>query len=433
MNTADGQRMMECFAWETFIAYNWPAEPGCRGIPDTTAQLDATQKLSVLDTFKATYELFQPTNTEWDAGSVRWEDPVPDTGSCGSPIVENASSAAPSMNQIVYQKSPAFLKNTSVIADQNGETVVYTVTINQDQFEYIRENGFAEPKAYGFAGPSSSTAKVSFPTNADSTTGYGSAELKTAWRVLSDDSECDSYVCRTAKVYDEDESDCSEEVLGLVGLHIARKVDNSPKWIWATFEHVKNTPPVDVSDDDDTSYSFYSQSCAATVPDDCYSVAVAASPAEADYTCCANILMEVAYLGSPNQLTRLEPIPALADMNDMFQGVLAAHDSVLQNYFLVGAQWAKPDMPGTDAYDRPCNPNGAWRVSEPADGTACYTQLPAHVRNAVIEGYNIANDTDGGQSLTDSCMNCHWATGIDGSFIWLSVMNDIYELDQSPD
>lgn len=54
--------------------------------------------------------------------------------------------------------------------------------------------------------------------------------------------------------------------------------------------------------------------------------------------------------------------------------------------------------------------------------------IPAHLRNSVIEAYNIANDTDGGQSLTDSCMNCHWATGVDGSFVWLDAMSNLYRL-----
>jgi hypothetical protein len=426
VSDAAAQEAVECFAWESFAALNWPAASGCRGVPDLDASLGPQQRLSVFETFKAPYELFQPTDPRWRSRAVAWDDAVPDSGPCGSPVATGAVDDAPSMDQVIYENSPGFLDSSAVVADQNGNTVTYTLGLNQDAFEYLRDQGFAETGAYDFGGPLPADRRVRFPDNRDGATGYGAIEVKAAWRTLTDSEDRQRYVTRTAKVYDA-AAGCTVQTVGLVGLHIVRKVAGQPKWIWTTFEHVDNTPPVDARDTD-RSYAFYSQSCAENVPDDCYWAIVAAAPTDSVYTCCPNILMEVAWLGAPNQITRLEPIPARADVNATFQAALAARESPLQYYFLVGAQWARPSRPDPAAFERPCNPNGAWRVPPPAPGAPCYQQIPAHVRNSVIEAYNIANDTNGGQSLTDSCMNCHWATGVDGSFVWLDAMSNPYPL-----
>jgi hypothetical protein len=421
------QEAIECFAWETFVALGWPAASGCRGVPDTSASLGPRQRLSVFETFKAPYELLQPTDLLWRSREVTWDDAVPASGPCGSPAAAGAVDTAPSLDQIIYEDSPAFLGGSAVVADQSGNTVQYTLGFNQDLFEYLRDEGFAETGAYDFGGPLPPDRVVRFPDNVSGATGYGAIEVKAAWRILTDGDDRERYVTRTAKVYDATTGGCSEQTVGLVALHIVRKVAGHPKWIWTTFEHVDNTPPVDAVDPE-RAYSFYSQSCAESVPDNCYWAIVAAAPTDSAFTCCPNILMEVAWLGSPNQLTRLQPDPARADVNAAFQAALAARRSPLQNYFLVGAQWARPNRPEPAAFDRPCNPTGAWRVPPPAPGAACYEQVPALLRNSVIEAYNIANDTDGGQSLTDSCMGCHWATGVDGSFLWLDAMSNLYPL-----
>lgn len=432
LTTQASQQMMECFAWESFIALNWPAEANCRGTPDLDAKINDQQQLSVFDTLKATYELFQPTNSSWDPQNTSWHDPVPNTGSCGSAIIENASDIAPSMDQIIYQNSPPLLSSESVISDQNSQIVVYNVAFNQDVFEYIRQNNFAAPFMYSFSGPT--TDNIYFPDNKTGVTGLGSMEIKTAWRVLTDEAECADYICRTAKVYSNDTGTCSTEILGLVGMHISRKVNNNPKWIWATFEHRYNTPEIDSIDDGP--YHFYSDACTTLAPDNCNTTIVFGSTEQSeDYGCCENILIENSWLGTPNQLTRLQAIPALADLNERFNARLKKLDSPLQHYQLIGTQWAKTQSQTPDDFSRPCNPNGAWRVSAPDEGTPCYNMIPQLLRNAVIEGYNIANDAseEGGQSLTDSCINCHWATGIDGSFIWMDAMSNIYELDTQAD
>jgi hypothetical protein len=231
-----------------------------------------------------------------------------------------------------------------------------------------------------------------------------------------------------------------------VGLHIARKVASSPKWIWATFEHEDNVPAAG-TDGDGRDYNFFSAQCAADPPADCsQQVAIV----DTDDVCCPNLITFPDPAYGTNQVTRLIPIQATQTIDQSFRQAYAAAGSPFQYFTLVGAQWAKPygvrppkgtrtwgfrrarhhrHVPGSAAaWQRPCNPNGPWAVLPPKPGQACYEQVPEFLRNTSMETLFVQTDETGTQQVTDSCMNCHFAGGIDGSYLWLDAMLNPYPL-----
>ena len=64
---ADQIAIFDDYSWRAFIALNWPATPGFRGVPDETKKIgdfsDPDTKV-VWGTWKADYELFQREEAE---------------------------------------------------------------------------------------------------------------------------------------------------------------------------------------------------------------------------------------------------------------------------------------------------------------------------------------------------------------------------------
>ena len=58
---------------------------------------------------------------------------------------------------------------------------------------------------------------------------------------------------------------CAVSDVGMIGLHIATKVENTPQWVWSTFEHRNNVPDLS-SLPAKQPYSFYNQNCKDCTP-----------------------------------------------------------------------------------------------------------------------------------------------------------------------
>src|SRR6185369_6554566 len=114
---------------------------------------------------------------------------------------------------------------------------------------------------------------VSFPPGG---TSVGSMVLKSAWKVFSAADVAKGAAARfhvmQAWVYTDSSeglaSQCAQRTLGLVGLHIAHKVQvlepdtkkTLPRWVWSTFEQVDNAPtPADTSKH--KAYTFFNPRC----------------------------------------------------------------------------------------------------------------------------------------------------------------------------
>jgi hypothetical protein len=424
LNVDAARRMVDRFAWESFVALNWPASSICRGTPftDLTVADDWTSN-RVWETFKASYELFQATDDDWDPVNVSFDDPAP-AGACGE-LENNATSllGPPDFQKLVYEEYQAGLPRVPFV-DQQGNTVWYEITFNRDVFNYIRDKGLAATGSYDYGGPiTGGGGQVDFPTGSTGASGAGAIEIKAAWRIMTSEDDTGRYFTQEVVIYDG--RDCRTTTMGLVGLHIIRKVDSSPKWIWATFEHEDNVPKSGTNGDG-RNYSFFSLDCAENEPADCPGQTAVS---DTEYACCPNLIpYPDPTAGSINQVTRLVSIQADQEMNERFRKAYADVGSPFQYYLLVGAQWAKPQGELPSAWQRPCNPNGPWGVDSPSPGEPCYEQIPGSLRNTSMETLFVQTDREGIQYSSDSCMNCHQAGGIDGSFLWQDAMFNQYEI-----
>jgi hypothetical protein len=448
-----GQRLVDCFAWQTFAALSYPSSDLCRGEPAPNGKLEWSSD-RVWETYKEPYELFQATDTDWNPAGLSFNDEAP-AGACGTIGSGKKILRHSAKFPFMFEDAQAFLPGI-VLTDQRGNTVWYEVLMNRDVFEYIRDSGLARTGAYSFGGPLDTHDKVDFPVPSAGMLRAGTTEIKAAWRIMTSQDDTSRYFTQDAVIYDG--TDCEEETVGLVGLHISRKIAMSPKWIWATFEHVDNVPDAG-TDGDGRDYNFFSDYCAANEPENCDAQVAITDTA---YLCCPNLIP----YPSPdpefsiNQVTRLTPIDGNAKIGRRYKRAFARSGSPFRHFRLVGAQWAKPRVGGkrkpdiadelsavlgakasapdqsvaqlasfhSAAWDRPCNPNGPWGVKEPKTGQACYEQIPATLRNTSMETLIVQTDKNGTQYSADSCMNCHFAGGVDGSYLWLDAMLNPYEI-----
>jgi len=450
-----GKEMVDCFAWKTFSALSYPSSNQCRGEPAGSTPPKNWTNDRVWETYKEPFELFQATKPNWNPKNVDFNDDAP-TGSCGDTGSGKKLLRRATKFPLVDEDYQAFLSSV-VLTDQQGNTVWYEVLFNRDVFEYIRDEGLAKTGAYSFGGPVDDSVSVDFPLPEERKSKAGTIEVKAAWRIMTSDDNLNRYFTQEAVVYDG--TDCVEETVGLVGLHITRKVESSPKWIWATFEHVDNVPKAG-TDGDGREYNFFSKYCAINQPSDCDTkVAVT----DTDHICCPNLIPypipDPAY--STNQVTRLDPISGSKRMEKRFRKAFKKAGSPFYYFKLVGAQWAKPrnfrgrdteqamdqladllDRPShgsglmsaaheyfgeNPAWQRPCNPNGPWGIDKPGESEACYQQIPKALRNTSMETLIVQTNKKGTQYSADSCMNCHFAGGVDGSYLWLDAMLNPYK------
>lgn len=228
------------FSWRAFIALNWPAKTAAadRGQPDTTKKF-GDPGLRVWETYKARYEVLKP-DASAPAGWVEYKGNDP----CGAAI------AGPGKTLSAFNKFADFnqadrdlARAANPLMAQNRTYTRYEVRINKDQFDTIVQN-----KWY---------IRGNLPNVAQGTPAgrfkNGSIEVKAAWKIFTDaDSAANRaryYVVKDALVIDPLASAggsivCKPQDVGLVGFHIAIKTPLRPQWIWSSFEHIDNVPPV---------------------------------------------------------------------------------------------------------------------------------------------------------------------------------------------
>ncbi len=252
------QTPFDQFSWQSFIALNWPA--GSNGQPLNTPIGSAPDSFRVWEQYLDIANVFN--NTLFGS-------------SCEPSGPEN-------IKLFLFQKTPRLVNpdgsfqeaDGNALLDRNLNFALYDIRLNDEEVSYILSNNLNTK-----SGQENFTGEVDFPlasmTLPDS---VGAIEIKAAWRIL-DESKGDDlsrYYHRKATIYIPGEyvkdgnALCVEETVGLVGFHIARKVQTKnlsqvDHWIWSTFEHVDNTPnnPIAAQDPsvDSTHYSFYKPNC----------------------------------------------------------------------------------------------------------------------------------------------------------------------------
>ncbi len=394
------------FSWESFIALNWPAVTGSRGVPNQpnnpSVFLNAASGTPVVwETYKDTFDLFG----QGDQRPSPWE-------SSDSPVKPCPNSQAGQMTLIFLSKGNTPLMQTKQafsypLVDQRGNYVYYDIRYDQAQYNFIRGQD-NDPTSWlyllkNLAPKENAQFGVQMPmTTTTPTNTLGSIMVKAAWRIKTDKDDASRFYATTAQVYNPQNKSCSSATVLLVGLHIAHKVDPFTEWVWSTFEQVDNVPPdSDISPKPSPPPNGYSFNNGTNKP-----------PTVGGYNYKPSLTLPPS--PSPVQVTRVNAIPntppgaSTRDFNAYYQQLLKG--TVWQYYQLVVTQWpfnpgigtGNPFMLMQNGGVYPQNAGSAF----PVNGAV----------NTTMETYfQTQNDAAGAGG--NSCMSCHYRAG-QSDFSW---------------
>lgn len=384
----------DCVAWQEFIYLNWQADPARPGTP-------AAAPASAFGTPGVT------TPTVWQTFST--------APAVFDPATRAARSTAPGTLLLRETRQTG----GGWLTTQSGSPTYYEVRINQDEADYITENGLTT-----FAGQAAcvqGTGGLNLPHGgsagrpaADKDTDcqgnvrrygqdVGAIEIKAAWIVLPADGSLDArYEIARATVTDPSSSSTRQATVGLVGLHIVHKLPGATQLMWETFEQIDNAP-----DAGSAGHPVLPANAPAPLPGYTYYDA-ACVPATDAHGCVANARPAARCLrlqatpppgcpprSAPVQVTRLTPITA--EVDDATARVWGAIQharapgsplSVFNYYRLVDVQWPAQDV-------APVPPRA--RLPLPAQDMIP-TDSTRYVANATMETF---------VQQTRSCLDCH--------------------------
>jgi hypothetical protein len=247
------------FAWNEFIALNWPAvpqnaQPNTRGFPDTSKLFGDTTYHGPLvwHTFRSKIEIF----------------PVPGSTPNGydTTAVDYGYDAAP---QYTYQNSygqsgtPPWInldENDEIgltamyagVASGVGYTnglILFTAKANRQEYRYAAGNRFFDA-TYAAPAKKASAAYVTLnsaspPAGNDSIASLpdSTIEIKAAWRALGPNDDSTRFYRTTVRYYRSQtpgDTTFVDTTFALVALHIIQKTPNQPHFVFATFEQADN-------------------------------------------------------------------------------------------------------------------------------------------------------------------------------------------------
>lgn len=378
------------FSWESFIALNWPASSQGRGNPDQpdnpSVFTSMTNRTPVTwSTYKANWELFDQYDkrpTPWNSYEVAYAPSL-------------CPQAAPKDYQFVMvTKGDTELQDLNQafsfpLVDQQGNFVYYEVRYNQPQYDWIR-GADDQPNTWLYLMKNLQPGQnVALPPNPQNT--GDSIMLKAAWRMVGNlpAQQQQRYYTVSAWVYNSATKQCAQQLMGLIGFHIAQKTKEFPEWIWSTFEQVDNVPPMN----DGVPSSFNNGTDNPSTGDQGFANRPTyQQPGQLP----AN--------PTPVQVVRVNPIPttpqgaSTVDVNNAFHNALPAN-SVWRYYELVITQWPSNPQNFKAPQDRGVYPQDAGGAF-PVNGAV----------NTVIETYFQTPELAAG-SFGNSCMSCHYNAG----------------------
>ena len=403
------------FAWQDFLALNWPAlpiNPGnktslARGLPDTAKVIGNSangDNVAVWEQFQPNWYLFQPNNPPAQAVSgnsfAGWNQYPALPSACG-PLTTPPPRILSSLSK--FDAMPGVSQAFSApLIDQTGYYARYEIALDYTAFNFINSNQFyLLPNVTAFAAKGTG---FSFPVQTGNTT--GTTFLKAAWKPLSA-AEINSGRYHTAQAFlftpsaPNLEPTCAGPVtVGLVGLHIVHKTDKFGNYIWSTFEQVDNTPanPSSAGPTPPGGWAYYNPSKGTTnanAPPKCPDGSTVS--ASCDFQPTSSHLNDKT--GGPTQAVRENLLskspnqPSLGQINAAMRAALKSikANSVWQYYELVESQWQK---------------------NQPNPQTCAVTKGPNN-ENIFFPPTNVANMTMETYHQTSmSCMQCHASANV---------------------
>ena len=378
----EAQRLFDIFAWQAFIALNWPAKAD--GTADRDKDMSDNTSPRVWMGWRTNESVFKPDGSRpepWDgAKDVATSKEV--TLWRFTKMLNETRSPANELTDFVQ----AF---TGPLVDLNGKFVRYKSYLNKTQFDYIVEN-----ELYNQDGQIEFVAdkgqQIRFPANLIAPEKkHGSMGIKLAWKQLGDNDIPSRYLTREAVVVSTSFDDKgnmvktrSKQLMGLVGMHVTALTQTSPNWIWTTFEQVDNVIADDLEFGDSLKgqrirvHPNFNNTGNPTKPVNVLPPKNALPDAKGNFT-----TWDEKKTTNPVQLTRVAPIAtATRALNEQVQKLLRKEGSVFQYYELVGAQW--PVQPGFPAF-----PGGAVSAPESILFKIPGRVVPVYNVNTTLESY----------------------------------------------
>ena len=429
----EAQRLFDIFAWQAFIALNWPSLPD--GKPDNAKNMGDNKAPRVWMSWRTNDSVYKPDGSRpdpWEPAKVLAER---------EHFLWRSSKMLDESRSAVNELSDSMQAFTGPLVDQSGIFVRYESYIDKAEFDYIVTN-----ELYNQEGQIEFVAtkgqEIDFPANE---TGpqpkHGSMAIKLAWKQLGENDMPERYFTREAIVVSTSFDDSgkpvktkSKQLMGLVGMHVTALTQSSPNWIWATFEQVDNV----VADDLEFGRTLKGEQRRVRPnfnnPDMPTKLVNQLPPKNAppnapngNFT-----TWDEKKTTNPVQLTRLVPNPpATQELNRQVQALLRGQGSVFQYYELVGAQW--PVQPGFPAFA-----GGAGSAPESILFKAPGRVVPVYLVNTTMESYfqkgeQVAGPLEEDDRLpagffadkptepvtpdrtlvfgTESCVGCHFSAG----------------------
>ncbi len=146
--------------------------------------------------------------------------------------------------EAVHLKDFLQADSKGILVDRNGRVVYYAQHVNEVFVKFVDDNNFRVPDNIVKARPD-----LEFPR--------GSLELKSSWKVMGPGDDPTKFFVSQASIaklvmkdgtIQIDPNQLITETVGLVGLHVVGVLDGHPEFVWATFEHNDNAPPLKPGD-----------------------------------------------------------------------------------------------------------------------------------------------------------------------------------------
>lgn len=270
------------FAWQEFIALNWPAQPqtgaqNTRGVPNTTVNFgtDTATQPVVWESYRGKVETFPGNGTP--PGYVN--NPATDYGFDAAPAYDYGTATTPltvpactspaqpavttpalvnldevtqiGLDQIYAGVLPTSISSpTAQNANAQPQLIRFLAKGNRTFYDYVAANQYwSKTAAYTTAQQNFANAAAANtypPKSPTLTLPAGTVLVKAAWRPLASTESAANFHTKTVHFYDQlsgsnPATPCyREQTWALIALHIIQKTPTAPNFIFATFEYTSN-------------------------------------------------------------------------------------------------------------------------------------------------------------------------------------------------
>ena len=241
------------------------------------------------------------------------------------------------------------------LTSRDHDVTFYEERIDNDELAYITQNRLTSKSrqlycvTHGGLSLPAGQNDIDCNGNPANYGNLGAIEIKAAWIELHDPAKASRYLISRANLIYPDGHIVKDALIGLVGLHIIRKVPKAAQFAWATFEQVDNDPdatPYPTSPPTSTPppptatplWTYYNSACTGA---NCKVNALATPCANGKGPPPANCQAYTV----PTQTQRVTPVSYFSDdSTSVFRAALQkahATTSVFRYYRMIDVQWPR--------------------------------------------------------------------------------------------